>query len=302
MIVIPSESKHFKYFTKFDAAGCYLIKEDWKDNGKIISCKMELNRVKKLWNGDVEEGGIDKINKRTKEIRIPFDVSHSLITQFKGRIKDCEKEIWNIRMVKSLNEMKMIRTAEKVCIELSENFEDIIKNKTEKEMGKYIKTQLIDMLDDISFEPIVAYDENSSQPHHTMTNKRCRRLALIDFGGKKNGYCSDVTVMIPLSSKYSTEIEKMSNAWKEIKKIIKPGKHTYDIVLKADEIIRSYYLGHKTMVHALGHSIGMDVHEFPVLKRNKKYNLKIKKGMVFALEPAVYFKTYGIRIEREVYV
>ena len=48
------------------------------------------------------------------------------------------------------------------------------------------------------------------------------------------------------------------------------------------------------MIHALGHGIGIDVHESPAI--NSKSKDKLKKGMVIAIEPGIYGKQ-GIRIE-----
>ena len=48
------------------------------------------------------------------------------------------------------------------------------------------------------------------------------------------------------------------------------------------------------MIHALGHGIGIDVHESPSINSQSKDIMK--KGMVIAIEPGIY-KKEGIRIE-----
>lgn len=307
MIIIPSESKHFKYFTGFEAAGCYLIKKNWKDKGLIMSSLLEHTRVRKLWD-NVKLGRTNDIikelkNRKVKTVSIPFDVSYNLISKIKGfggSIKDCEQEIWNLRMIKTHSEIRKIKKAEKVCFELIDKIENLIQKLTETELSKWIKKRLLDLSDGASFEPIVAYDRNTIYPHHTPTNKRCKSLALIDFGAKYKGYCSDITIMIGLTTKYSMIIDNMMDVWDEIKKEIRPGVTSSKIAKAADKYIAEHFPSHDRMIHSLGHSIGMDVHEFPTI--NRATNIKIKKGMVFALEPAVYLKNYGIRIEREIYL
>ncbi len=56
--------------------------------------------------------------------------------------------------------------------------------------------------------------------------------------------------------------------------------------------------------HSLGHGIGLNVHESPsfgLLKTNKD---RLEKGMVFTVEPGVYYpeKGYGIRLEDVIYM
>ena len=55
------------------------------------------------------------------------------------------------------------------------------------------------------------------------------------------------------------------------------------------------------LVHALGHGVGLDVHEKPVL--TSKYDYLLKENMVIAVEPGIYVpKSFGIRIEDTVLI
>ena len=50
------------------------------------------------------------------------------------------------------------------------------------------------------------------------------------------------------------------------------------------------------LIHALGHGVGMEVHELPFLS-SKKDNL-LKENMVIAVEPGIYIPgKFGVRIE-----
>ena len=48
------------------------------------------------------------------------------------------------------------------------------------------------------------------------------------------------------------------------------------------------------LIHAIGHGIGLEVHEYPGLHRNSSDRLE---GCVLAIEPAAYFKDFGVRFE-----
>ena len=51
-----------------------------------------------------------------------------------------------------------------------------------------------------------------------------------------------------------------------------------------------------TMVHKIGHSIGIDVHD------PRETPLDIKQKMTLTIEPGTYTKQYGIRIEDTILV
>ena len=56
----------------------------------------------------------------------------------------------------------------------------------------------------------------------------------------------------------------------------------------------------KNILHCAGHGIGLDVHEWPSIHCREK--AKFEKGMVFTLEPGLYFGSIGgVRVE-DVYV
>ncbi|MCC7570969.1 aminopeptidase P family protein [Candidatus Micrarchaeota archaeon] len=300
MIVIPSESVHFKYFTGFEAAGCYLIKNDMEEDGELFCSEMEYQRMKNNWE-DVKLGKIADVLKLGKSFDIPFDISHSLMIKFKGKkIKDCSKEIEEMRMIKFPEEKSAIKEAEKICLELVPELPKIVKKYTEEEASHWIKRELHDMEADPSFEPIVAYDENSAFPHHQSEDKKCKNIALIDFGAKVEGYCSDVTFTIGFNPHMNKISDGIEDAWNDIKKSIKPNVKINRLATLAEGIIKNHVDTHEKMIHSLGHSIGMDVHEYPRI--NKKSKINFEKGMVLAIEPATYTKTYGARFEKEIYL
>ena len=164
---------------------------------------------------------------------------------------------------------------------------------------------------DISFEPIVAINENAAKPHALPTTKKLKLndLILIDAGIKYKRYCSDRTCTSVV------DFEKFS--FKREQKF-KNEKHQkiYDIVLKAqlnaiektrvgmkasqidkltrDVIDKSGY--GKYFIHSTGHGVGLDIHEFPVI--NSKSDVIIEDNMVFTIEPGIYLPNeFGVRIE-----
>ena len=81
---------------------------------------------------------------------------------------------------------------------------------------------------------------------------------------------------------------------------IRPGVATAKIDSIARQYIQSKGFG-KYFGHALGHGVGMDVHEKPTISGISEGTLRA--GMVFTVEPAIYIpKVGGVRIEDMVLV
>jgi len=164
---------------------------------------------------------------------------------------------------------------------------------------------------DISFEPIIAINENAAKPHALPTNKKLKLndLILVDAGVKYKRYCSDRTCTSVV------DFEKFS--FKREQKF-KNEKHQkiYDIVLKAQlNAIEKVRIGMKAsqvdkltrdvidkagfgkyFVHSTGHGVGLDIHEYPVI--NSKSDVIIEDNMVFTIEPGIYLANeFGVRIE-----
>ena len=64
----------------------------------------------------------------------------------------------------------------------------------------------------------------------------------------------------------------------------------------ARSVENDFYLYNYTLIHALGHGVGLNVHELPIISHNSQINLK--ENMVITNEPGIYLPgRYGIRIE-----
>ena len=226
------------------------------------------------------------------------------------------KEIKNYshkkRMIKTENELKIIKKAAKFGAKAFKNFSKIIEtNLDEFELSYKFKEILTKRgKRELSFEPIVAINENAAKPHAKLTEKKLKKndLLLLDAGIKYKRYCSDRTRTVAINEIISmSKYQKFKN--KKMQKI-------YDIVLKAQEqAINAIKVGEKIstldkiarnviekagygkyFVHSLGHGIGLDIHEWPYI--NSRNETMIQEGMVFTIEPGIYLPNeFGIRIE-----
>lgn len=154
----------------------------------------------------------------------------------------------------------------------------------------------------VSFDTICAFGANGSVPHHRTGSTKLKfgDIVLIDFGCKVNGYCSDCTRTFLFGDDKKHENFKQSYAHVLKAHMLVKEQLTSGMTGKeADAIARDYLKLHgldKYFTHSLGHGIGVNIHEFPVLSPNG--TAELKDGMVFSDEPGVYFEgDFGIRIE-----
>ncbi|MGN0806341.1 MAG: M24 family metallopeptidase [Candidatus Coproplasma sp.] len=153
-----------------------------------------------------------------------------------------------------------------------------------------------------SFETICAFGANASVPHHE-TGKTALKYGdpiLIDFGCKVNGYCSDCTRTFLFGDdgkheEFKEVYDKVLCAHMLVKEKFTEGMLGCEGDAIAREYLAKYDLA-KYFTHSLGHSLGINIHEYPNLSPSDK-NV-FKNGMVFSDEPGVYVAgRLGIRIE-----
>jgi Xaa-Pro aminopeptidase len=147
---------------------------------------------------------------------------------------------------------------------------------------------------------IVGAGANGAFPHHhsSTTKLKSGDAIVIDIGATHRGYKSDITRMVHLG-KPTLEFMRAYNAVLEANQramaAVKSGMKAEEIDRIGRAVLESAGLG-KYFTHRLGHGLGLDGHETPWIMNGNATVLE--EGMVFSIEPGVYFPgQYGIRIE-----
>ena len=153
-----------------------------------------------------------------------------------------------------------------------------------------------------SFDTIVAFGAHAAVPHHETGNTKLKfgDEILIDFGCVVDGYCSDITRTFLFGDDGKHEVfKKAYEAVLTAHELVKEKLVSGMTGKEADAIARDYLESQgygKYFTHSLGHGIGLNVHEYPVL--SPRGDKPLEDGMVFSDEPGVYVAgEYGIRIE-----
>jgi len=207
----------------------------------------------------------------------------------------------SLREIKSDIEIQKIKKATEINIEAFRYARKIIKKGlSEKEIARKLEDFIKRKGAKPAFETIVAVGPNSSFPHHISGDYKIRdsEIILIDMGVDFQGYKSDLTRVFFLG--------KIPHIIRKIKEIVIKAQElaletlTSKIsISKIDKTARDYIKKNgygKFFGHALGHGIGLEVHEEPYISLKNK-NM-IENGMVFTVEPAIYLPgKFGIRVE-----
>jgi len=82
--------------------------------------------------------------------------------------------------------------------------------------------------------------------------------------------------------------------------MVAPGVDTREIALKADAIFKAAGLA---MPHALGHGVGLEAHEAPIVRSREDNAAVLSAGQVITIEPGLYDPQLGgVRLEDDVLV
>lgn len=316
--MIVSNPVNIKYLTNIEAEGTLILarKENYfitdgryvEDVNSTLTIQDEIivNDIKDMSKEDFENIFLFCENIGFEEEYITYAQYKKYMYQYKvNNFVETERLIEKQRAVKDEEEIRNITKACNItdkCFDYIINF--IQKGMTEKEIANEIEKFFKENgADGLAFDTIVASGPNSSKPHAVPTDREIASgdVITIDMGCKYKGYCSDMTRTI-----------FVDNIDEKVKKV-------YDLVLKnqkqtigemregmvckniAKMVINDFELNDSTLIHGLGHGVGLDIHELPVL--SPKSEAVLKSNMVITDEPGIYIPgKFGIRIEDTVLV
>lgn len=205
-----------------------------------------------------------------------------------------------IRSIKDESEQAKMRSASMLNDEVMKQVPSLLKvGVSELEVAQQIQNLFTQLgSDSISFEPIVAFGDHCADPHAMPSNRVLKEneSIIIDMGGIKDGYCSDMTRTFFIHSNPYQEIYNLvRKANLAAEAIIKPGIKFSDIDKAARKVIEEGGYG-EYFIHRTGHGIGKDVHEpYDVSSSNDR---TVEEGMCFSIEPGIYLANrVGVRIE-----
>ncbi len=126
-------------------------------------------------------------------------------------------------------------------------------------------------------------------PHAVPTKKTIESgdVITIDMGCKYNGYCSDMTrtIFVDYVQEYVKPIYDLVLKNQEMTL-----KQLYDganVKILAKMVENDFKFNNFDLIHALGHGVGLDIHENPVLSPRTN-DFILRENMVITDEPGIY--------------
>jgi Xaa-Pro aminopeptidase len=147
---------------------------------------------------------------------------------------------------------------------------------------------------------IVGSGPNGASPHHDASARMIGRgdVVVCDFGGRLDGYCSDITRTVSLGAP-STEVADAYTVLLEAQQAAVAaavvGTPCEEVDAIARRIIAAAGFGDR-FIHRTGHGIGMEAHEDPYIVSGN--TLPLAPGYAFSVEPGIYTTgRWGMRLE-----
>lgn len=266
--------------------------------------------VEIIYYNDVEDGV--EILSRFADKDAPVGIDKNWPARFLLRLQElgCGSRFVNssaivdgVRLIKNADEQNRMREASRINDKVMGRLIGVLsEDHSELELKTILEKMYVEEgCQGVSFEPITAYAGNAADPHHRPDDSRGQvgDCVVLDIGGLKDDYCSDMTRTVFLGT--------VSDRQREIYEIVKeanrrgiaaakPGARMCDVDNSARSYITEKGYG-KYFTHRTGHSIGMEVHEAGDVSAVNQ--AVIRPGQCFSVEPGIYLpeENIGVRIE-----
>jgi len=253
------------------------------------------------------------------KIEIPSVTPYPVFLDYVGELTDYDiicrdngaaMETRRLRAVKDENEIAITRKAADLTNELIDSLEKNVRSgkiQTEAEAALFIEIEARKSgCEGTSFGTLAAGPDRSYAIHAfpTWTNAPFggQGLSILDFGVKLNGYCTDVTLTFArdLDPKQEKLVNLVEKAAKHAISMALNGTAARDIAAAVDSL---FLKSKKKMPHGLGHGVGLQEHEYPVIRNSSENEWVLSPGMIFTIEPGLYDPILGgCRLENDILI
>ncbi|MDY6826642.1 MAG: Xaa-Pro peptidase family protein [Bacillota bacterium] len=312
--VIISNSANLRYISGFDGTtailligakdACLITDFRYTEQAAAQAVGFTIHRQE----GDLYRTMADLIEEKGWR-RVAFEAKHvtyaehrEMTEKLPADLVPIDESAESLRMIKSETELALLRKGAAITAEAFDHICSIIKpGLSERELGldleMYLKHQ---GAEEKSFTFIVASGERGAMPHGTASARIMKNgeLVTIDYGAVFDGYATDMTRTVALGEpgKKNREIYAVVHeAQRTAAEAVRPGIVAKEVDGIARRIIEKAGYG-QYFGHGLGHGVGLETHEQPVL--SPRSDTVLKPGMIVTVEPGIYIGGFGgVRIE-----
>ncbi|MFO7244496.1 MAG: aminopeptidase P family protein [Actinomycetes bacterium] len=251
-----------------------------------------------------------------------------------------QRALSEMRMVKDEYEIQQIRDAVNATIAGFERVMRELPRAVEHKRGERVIEATFDGHareegNAVGYETIAAAGPHATTLHWIRNDGQVRHgdLLLLDAGVEVESlYTADITRVFPISGEFTPAQRKVYEVVLEAADagfaVTRPGAKFIDVHNAAMDVIERRLhewgivpestdpdakLYRRWMVHSTSHHLGLDVHDCAAAKRQLYLEGTLEEGMVFTIEPGLYFKPddllvpeelrgIGVRIEDDILV
>jgi Xaa-Pro aminopeptidase len=242
-------------------------------------------------------------------------------TPFLDRLISSEDIVAAMRGRKSEAEIDRIKESIRITEEIWEKVNISLKSGlTEKEIARFFVEQMKEYDVEPSWDgemcPSVYTGPDTAGTHFGPTDRKTEKghILNMDFGVKKDGYCSDMQRTWYFLKDSETEVPEMvvkgfntvRDAIQKAAEVVKPGVEMWTVDQTSRDHLASQ--GFEEFPHGLGHQVGRLAHDGGGLfgPRWERYGRlpynKVEVGQVFTLEPRVTVSGFGVATVEEMIV
>jgi Xaa-Pro aminopeptidase len=279
------------------------------DSRYALAAERDCPDLELLTSREVESALADQARRRGLR-RLAFEAHEMTVERYDAltsafgelQPRPLGRVVEELRMVKDATEIALLaRACEITGAAFDEVAPRIAAGMTERELAVLIERAMIDSgAEQPAFDTIVASGPNGAIPHHTPTGRAFARgdMITIDCGARYGGYHADMTRTVALGPPAGWQLDLYALAaaaqWAGIG-AARPGAAVAEVDAAARDVIAQ--AGHgEHFSHGLGHGVGLEIHEAPMLGRGRPGRLADR--VPITVEPGIYLPGRGgVRIE-----
>ena len=242
---------------------------------------------------------------------------HQELERLFSAVQLCNKELTGLRAIKQTEEIVAIEKAVKLTMQAFSNVKQAMSSYTheyeiEADMSHYFTFKAAA---EHAYDPIIAAGYNACTLHYTANSAKIKSgdTVLLDVGARVDGYAADISRTYA-KGKASIRAQSihaaLESAHHDIISYVEPGLVVSEYMTKVNnrmmQALKEAKLInhddtdalHKYFPHAIGHGLGIDVHDSMGAPRY------FKPGMVMTVEPGIYVpdEKLGFRIEDDILI
>jgi Xaa-Pro aminopeptidase len=225
---------------------------------------------------------------------------HSVLAESGLELVPTNTVVQSLRALKETEELEEIRRAARIAEAVYErlNGERIV-GRTERDVAWWFEQALHEEgADGLAFDVTIASGPNAALPHHHPGSRKIGlgETVIVDAGARVDGYCSDCTRTFA-TGPLPEELRRAYAACRSAQEAALAGVRAGAEAKALDDIARNEIAeAGFEVLHGLGHGVGLEVHELPVLRQTAQGALEAAN--VVTVEPGVYLPGLGgVRIE-----